>query len=70
MHKSHKYHFPKLSELFIIKALKLLCFSLPAQMKLSAVKRTHPVLSPLPLKETTSLSYVVKGTHDVHFLSS
>ena len=39
-------------------------------MKLSAVKRTPPVLSPLPLKETTSLSYVVKGTHDVHFLSS
>ena len=47
-----------------------MCFYLPAQMKLSAVKRTPPVLSPLPLKETTSLSYVVKGTHDVHFLFS
>lgn len=33
------------------------------------MKSTPPVLSPLPLKETTSLSYVVKGTHDVLFLS-
>ena len=40
-------------------------FYLPARMKLLAVKRTPPVLSPLPLKENPSLSYVVKSTHDV-----
>ena len=70
MHRFHKYHFPKLSELFTIKALKLLCFSLPARMKLLAMKSTPPVLSSLPLKENPSLSWVVKGTHDVFSLSS
>ena len=54
-HQSRKNHFPNFSEFFIIKALKLLCLSLPAQMKLLATKSIPPVPSPLPLKETTSL---------------
>ena len=49
----------------ILKLRNFCVFSLEAHTTLLAVKRTHPVLSPLPLKENTSLSWVVKDTHDV-----
>lgn len=60
--------FPDFPNSSLLKLRNFCVFSLEAHTTLLAVKRTHPVLSPLPLKENPSLSYVVKGTHDVHFL--
>ena len=68
MHRFHKYHFPKLSELFIIKALKLLCLSLPARMKLLAMKSTPPCPIFPPFQRDYQFVVCVKGTHNVLFL--